>query len=97
MDARRDGRVTVEIGGMAGRELIRVIDNGGRASPPGELPLAFASHATSKAFRPTKDLSAISTMGISRRRQLASIGAGGFARREFSRACPGLRRRLGDP
>src|SRR5205809_2721944 len=30
-----------------GRELIRIIDNGG-GIPPGELSLAFASHATSK-------------------------------------------------
>src|SRR5437868_5810340 len=61
--------VEVEDGG---RELIRVIDDGS-GIPPGELPLAFASHATSK-LAGDDDLFAIRTMGF-RGEALASIGA----------------------
>src|SRR3954468_15643033 len=59
--------VEVEDGG---RELIRIIDNGG-GIPPGELPLAFASHATSKLLS-DDDLFAIETKGF-RGEALASI------------------------
>src|SRR5213595_2983892 len=61
--------VEVEDGG---RELIRVIDDGGGISAA-ELPLAFASHATSKLIT-DDDLFAIRTMGF-RGEALASIGA----------------------
>src|SRR5437660_9389781 len=60
-----------------GRELIRVIDDGG-GIPASELPLAFASHATSKLLS-DEDLFAISTMGF-RAEALASIGAVSHAR-----------------
>src|SRR4051794_36972132 len=53
-----------------GRELIRVIDNGGGV-PPTELPLAFASHATNK-LATDEDLFRISTKGF-RGEALASI------------------------
>ena len=60
-----------------GRELIRVIDDGGGIEPS-ELPLAFASHATSK-LASDEDLFAISTMGF-RGEALASIGSVAQAR-----------------
>jgi DNA mismatch repair protein MutL len=60
-----------------GRELIRVIDDGGGIEPS-ELPLAFASHATSK-LASDEDLFAISTMGF-RGEALASIGSVAHAR-----------------
>ena len=66
--------VEVEDGG---RELIRVIDNGS-GIPVTELPLAFASHATSKLLG-DDDLFAINTMGF-RGEALASIGAVSHAR-----------------
>ena len=55
-----------------GRELIRVIDNGG-GIPTSELPLAFASHATSK-LETDEDLFRIATKGF-RGEALASIGS----------------------
>lgn len=68
--------ITVEVAD-GGRELIRVIDNGGGIEPA-ELPLAFASHATSKLIS-DDDLFAIRTMGF-RGEALASIGAVSQAR-----------------
>ena len=53
--------ITVEIED-GGRELMRVIDDG-CGIPADELPLAFASHATSK-LTSDEDLFAISTMGL---------------------------------
>src|SRR5687768_2746248 len=61
--------VEVEDGG---RELIRVIDNGA-GIPAEDLPLAFASHATSKLIG-DDDLFRIATKGF-RGEALASIGA----------------------
>src|SRR6184192_1295974 len=69
-------QITVEVED-GGRELIRVIDDGG-GIPANELPLAFASHATSKLLS-DEDLFAISTMGF-RGEALASIGAVSHAR-----------------
>ena len=66
--------VEVEDGG---RELIRVIDDGG-GIPAVELPLAFAEHATSK-LTCDDDLFNIGTMGF-RGEALASIGAVSHAR-----------------
>jgi DNA mismatch repair protein MutL len=66
--------VDVEDGG---RELIRVIDNGGGINPA-DLQLAFASHATSKLVS-DDDLFAINTMGF-RGEALASIGSVSHAR-----------------
>ena len=60
-----------------GRALIRVIDNGGGIEPA-DLPLAFASHATSKLVT-DEDLFRIMTMGF-RGEALASIGAVSHAR-----------------
>ncbi len=66
--------VEVEDGG---RSLIRIIDDG-FGIPVSELPLAFASHATSK-LQTDADLSHINTMGF-RGEALASIGAVSQAR-----------------
>jgi DNA mismatch repair protein MutL len=66
--------VDVEDGG---RELIRVVDDGGGIAPE-DLPLAFASHATSK-LAGDDDLFRIATMGF-RGEALASIGAVSHAR-----------------
>jgi DNA mismatch repair protein MutL len=63
--------ITVEVED-GGRELIRVIDSGFGITPD-ELPLAFASHATSK-LADDDDLFRISTMGF-RGEALASIGS----------------------
>jgi DNA mismatch repair protein MutL len=60
-----------------GRELIRVIDNGNGIAPS-DLPLAFASHATSK-LTCDEDLFRIATMGF-RGEALASIGSVSHAR-----------------
>ncbi len=60
-----------------GRELIRVIDDGG-GIPAAQLPLAFAEHATSK-LDCDEDLFRISTMGF-RGEALASIGSVSQAR-----------------
>ena len=65
------GEIIVEVED-GGRELVRVIDNGG-GIPPSDLPLAFASHATSKLLT-DDDLFAISTKGF-RGEALASIGS----------------------
>src|SRR4051812_34025330 len=64
-------QITVEVED-GGRELIRVIDDGS-GIPVGELPLAFASHATSK-LQSDEDLFAIATMGF-RGEAMASIGS----------------------
>ncbi len=68
--------ITVEIVD-GGRELIRIIDDG-HGIPPGDLPLAFASHATSK-LTTDEDLFRIATMGF-RGEALASIGSVSHAR-----------------
>ncbi len=66
--------VEVEDGGLA---LIRVIDDGA-GIPVADLPLAFASHATSK-LQSDEDLFRIATMGF-RGEALASIGSVSHAR-----------------
>ena len=70
LDAGAD-EIIVEIED-GGRELIRVIDNGG-GIPASDLPLAFASHATSKLVS-DDDLFRIGTKGF-RGEALASIGS----------------------
>jgi len=60
-----------------GRALIRVIDDGSGIAPA-DLPLAFASHATSK-LACDDDLFRITTMGF-RGEALASVGAVSHAR-----------------
>lgn len=69
-------QITVEVED-GGRELIRVIDDGTGVSPE-DLPLAFASHATSK-LECDEDLFRVTTMGF-RGEALASIGAVSQAR-----------------
>src|SRR5258708_7339569 len=71
---RAQTQVEIEDGG---REVIRVIDNGG-GIPAAELPMAFAEHATSK-LTCDEELFQISTMGF-RGEALASIGAVSHAR-----------------
>ena len=61
--------VEVEKGGM---DLIRVVDNGGGIER-GDLPLAFASHATSK-LATADDLFRVQTLGF-RGEALASVGS----------------------
>jgi DNA mismatch repair protein MutL len=61
--------IEIEDGGLS---LIRIIDDGS-GIPPAQLPLALASHATSK-LQTDEDLFRISTMGF-RGEALASIGA----------------------
>src|SRR6266704_207081 len=67
-----------------GTELIRIVDDGCGILPE-DLPLAFASHATSK-LESADDLFRIGTMGF-RGEALASIGAVSHAR-ILSRARP---------
>ena len=69
-------QITVEVED-GGRALVRVIDDGG-GIPPEDLPLAFASHATSK-IACDDDLFRIATMGF-RGEALASIGSVSHAR-----------------
>jgi DNA mismatch repair protein MutL len=68
--------ITVEIED-GGKQLIRIIDDG-IGIVPEQLPLAFASHATSK-ITTDDDLFRISTMGF-RGEALASIGSVSLAR-----------------
>src|ERR671923_3074522 len=63
-------RIDIEIG-QGGSELIRVVDNGCGILAD-DLPLAFASHATSK-LKDAGDLFSIGTFGF-RGEALASIG-----------------------
>ena len=70
------GEITVEVED-GGRALIRIIDDGAGIEAA-DLPLAFASHATSK-LRADEDLFRITTMGF-RGEALASIGSVSHAR-----------------
>src|ERR671923_1718408 len=63
-------RIDIEIG-QGGSELIRIADNGCGILAD-DLPLAFASHATSK-LRDADDLFRIGTLGF-RGEAMASIG-----------------------
>ncbi|MDQ7779311.1 MAG: DNA mismatch repair endonuclease MutL [Planctomycetota bacterium] len=67
-------KITVEDGG---KQLIRITDDGSGIWPD-DLPLAFASHATSKLERPD-DLFRVCTLGF-RGEALASIGSISHAR-----------------
>jgi DNA mismatch repair protein MutL len=64
-------RIDVEVS-QGGINLIQVVDSG-CGIPPDDLPLAFASHATSK-LATTEDLFHIGTLGF-RGEALASIGS----------------------
>src|SRR5262245_47203412 len=64
------GRIEIEIG-QGGCDLIRVVDDGCGISAD-DLPLAFASHSTSK-LTSADDLFRIGTLGF-RGEALASIG-----------------------
>jgi DNA mismatch repair protein MutL len=63
-------RIEVEVE-QGGTSLIRVVDDGGGIAPE-DLPLAFASHATSK-LQSANDLFRIGTFGF-RGEALASVG-----------------------
>jgi DNA mismatch repair protein MutL len=63
-------RIEVDVE-QGGAELIRIVDNG-CGIPPDDLPLAFASHATSK-LATADDLFCVGTLGF-RGEALASIG-----------------------
>jgi DNA mismatch repair protein MutL len=64
-------RIDIEVG-RGGIDLVRVVDNGGGIHPD-DLPLAFASHATSK-LATSEDLFRIGTLGF-RGEALASVGS----------------------
>src|SRR5439155_9274203 len=64
-------RLDVEVG-QGGIDFLRVADDGGGIEPD-DLPLAFATHATSK-LRDASELFAIGTLGF-RGEGLASVGA----------------------